>query len=104
MSGPGGEGEELLKQLIKPLIAVLCLVGSFFAIYNVQSDVGPLQKQAESVACPDGCAQLLGLQRMPTSQTFTFQVKANQAETRRIECRREFWLIGDYHCAQAARP
>jgi hypothetical protein len=93
-----------LKQFIKPLVAVLCLVGTFFSIYNVKSDIGPLQKQAESVACPDGCAQLLGLQRMPTSQTFTFQVKVNQAETRTIECTRDFLLVGDYHCASAANP
>lgn len=85
--------------LIKGTIAVLCLVGSAMAIYNVNSDNSPLQKRAEQLACGDkGCLQLVGLQRQPTSQTFTFQVSSGSAQTKIIECTPAFILFGEYDC------
>ena len=90
-----------MKALLKPLVAVLCLVGSFFAIYNVQSDVAPIQAQAEQVACPKGCAQLLGMTRTPIKNTFTFQVESNSAQTKTIDCERSMILVGEYSCAPA---
>ncbi len=87
---------------IKKIVAVLCLAGSAMAIYNVNSDVGPLQKTAETIACgADGCKQLVGLQRMPTSTEFTFQVQENSSRLQKVECARAFLLFGDYDCKKA---
>jgi hypothetical protein len=86
----------------KKAVAVLCIGGSVLAIYNVNSDVSALQKQAELEACGDkGCAQLTGMQRNPTSQLFTFQVQANSAKTAQIECTRGFLLFGAYTCKRS---
>lgn len=87
------------KSIIKALIAVLCLVGSAMAIYNVQGDNSALQKRAEDMACgPKSCARLLGLSRQPTSQTFTFQIEDRSAATKIIECTPAFLLFGEYDC------
>lgn len=86
---------------VKKAVAVACLVGSAGAIYNVNFDVAPLQKQAESVACgASGCRQLTGLERTPFAQRFTFQVQAESAKTMRVECTRGLLLFGDYSCVQ----
>jgi hypothetical protein len=83
----------------KKAIAVLCLVGSVLAIYNVNSDVSVVQKQAEREACGDkGCFQVTGITRNPTSQLFTFQVQSNNAKTSQVECTRAFLLFGEYTC------
>jgi hypothetical protein len=87
---------------IKMVIALLCLLGSAMAIYNVNSDNSALQKRAEEMACgAKGCRQLIGLQRQPTSQTFTFQVETGSAQTRIIECSPAFLLFGEYDCKKA---
>ncbi len=84
---------------LKKVVAVLCIGGSVAAIYNVNSDVAALQKTAEGIACGnDGCLQLLGIQRMPTSQQFTFQVQKGSAETAIVECTRSVLLFGEYTC------
>lgn len=88
-----------LPMLIKKLIALLCLVGSALALYNVYSDIGPVQMKAEAVACgTSGCAQLVGMQRSPISAQFRFQVKANQSLVASVECKRGLILLGEYTC------
>lgn len=87
------------KNVIKATVAVLCLVGSTMAIYNVQGDNSALQQRAEALACgPARCERLLGLQRQPTNQTFTFQLTARSAQTKIIECTPKFLLFGEYQC------
>jgi hypothetical protein len=87
------------KSVVKALIAVFCLLGSAMAIYNVQGDNSLLQKQAEAMACgAKGCIRLLGMQRQPTSQTFTFQLEERSATTKIIECSPAFLLFGEYSC------
>jgi hypothetical protein len=87
------------KNVVKAVITVACLVGSAAAIYNVQGDNSALQKRAEQMACgPKSCARLLGLQRQPTSQTFTFQLEPGSATTKIIECSPAFLLFGEYDC------
>lgn len=87
------------KNVVKAAITVLCLVGSAGAIYNVQGDISALQKRAEEMACGTrSCERLLGLQRQPTSQTFTFQLEAGSAQTKIIECSPSFLLFGEYQC------
>lgn len=82
---------------------MLCIGGSALAIYNVNSDVTALQKQAELEACGDkGCQQLTGMTRNPTSQMFTFQVQANNARTVQVECTRAFLLFGAYTCKRVS--
>jgi hypothetical protein len=88
-----------MSNLLKKLVAVLCLLGSAFALYNVYSDVSALQARASEVACgPAGCSQLIGRERTPLSQTFTFQVRKGSAATVRVVCRRGMLLFGDYDC------
>jgi hypothetical protein len=87
------------KSIVKAAITVVCLVGSAGAIYNVQGDISALQTRAEKMACgPNSCERLLGLQRQPTSQTFTFQVEARSSRTKIIECSPAFLLFGEYDC------
>lgn len=84
---------------VKKTVAVLCLGGSALAIYNVYTDIAPLQKRAEATACGDsGCQQLIGLHRTPISQSFTFQVEPGSSRTVSIECQRSAWLFGEYSC------
>ena len=91
--------------MIKKLVALLCLVGSFLALYNVYSDLGPVQKNAEAVACgPTPCAALIGMERTPVQVTFRFQVQRNKADTAQVRCSRSFLLIGDYSCTKEYGP
>lgn len=87
--------------MIKKLVAVFCLVGSFLALYNVYSDLGPVQKDAEMTACgPTGCAALIGMERTPIAVKFRFQIQRNKADTAEVRCSRSFLLLGDYSCVK----
>ena len=85
--------------MVRKLIALFCLVGTFLALYNVYSDLAPVQKQAESLACEGKpCANLIGIERSPVSIVFRFQVERNKATTSQVTCRRPLVLLGDYSC------
>lgn len=87
--------------MIKKFVALSCLVGSALALYNVYSDLAPVQKNAEAIACaPTACAALIGVERTPVGVTFRFQVQRNKADTAQVRCSRSFLLIGDYTCAK----
>lgn len=87
--------------MLKKLIAVLCLVGSALALYNVYADVGPLQTSAERIACGDkGCATLIGLERTPIYVSFRFQIERNKSATAQVRCSRAFLLAGEYTCTK----
>lgn len=87
--------------MIKKLVAVLCLVGSALALFNVYSDLGPLQNDAEVVACGQTkCSALIGMERTPIQVTFRFQVLRNKADTAQVRCSRSFLLVGDYSCSK----
>lgn len=87
--------------LFKKLVAIACLAGSGLALFNVYSDVSPLRAKASEVACgAGGCSQLLGMERSPISQTFTFQIRKGSANTARVVCRRGLVLLGDYNCTR----
>lgn len=83
---------------LKMSVTLLCLAGSAASVYNVFADNSALKKQAELEACPEGCFQLLGEQRSPVTQAFTFQLQAENTKTQRVECLRDFLLVGAYHC------
>lgn len=85
--------------MVRKLVALLCLVGSVLALYNVYSDVTPVQKQAEVLACADKpCAGLIGMERSPSMIVFRFQIERNRATTAQVTCRRSFILLGEYSC------
>lgn len=91
----------MLGHVIKKLVALSCLVGSALALYNVYSDLTPVQKNAESIACTHtACAGLIGMERTPVGVTFRFQVQRNKAETAQVRCSRSFLLLGDYTCTK----
>ncbi|MEN9580241.1 MAG: hypothetical protein RJA70_3250 [Pseudomonadota bacterium] len=79
-------------------VTLMCLAGSAASLYNVFSDNSALKKQAELTACPSGCFQLLGEQRSPITQTFTYQVQAENTRSERVNCLRGFLLVGTYSC------
>lgn len=85
--------------MVRKLVALLCLIGSFLALYNVYSDLGPVQKVAENLACDGkGCATLIGIERSPLGIVFRFQIERNKATTSQVTCKRAFVLLGDYAC------
>ncbi len=86
--------------LVKMGITVFCFVGSFAALYNVYSDNTELRQRAEAIGCGEAqsCAKMLGEQRTPFAQTFTFQVETNKSETAIVKCERALILFGDYGC------
>lgn len=93
--------------IVKMAITLCCLGGSIAALYNVYHDNRDLRARAEGIACapsdgPSGggskCAQLLGEQRTPFSQVFTFQSQRGQAATTRVNCTRALVLVGSYEC------
>lgn len=87
--------------MLKKLVALACLVGSALALYNVYSDLGPLQKTAEELACgAGGCATLIGMERSPVQVTFRFQVQRNKPDTAQVRCARGAVLVGDYSCTK----
>jgi hypothetical protein len=87
--------------VIKPLITVVCLIGSALALYNVYSDVGPLQRRADVTACGEpGCAALIGMERTPIAVTFRFQTERNKSTTAQVRCRRAWLLLGEYDCVK----
>lgn len=84
---------------IKRFVTIGCLAASALALYNVYSDVGPVQGLAAETACgAEGCAQLIAMERTPISQTFTFQVQSNSSRTERVVCRKSLLLVGKYAC------
>jgi hypothetical protein len=91
--------------VIKQVVALSCLVGSALALYNVYSDVAPVQNEAASVACGSAaCAALIGMERTPIGMTFRFQVQRNKADTAQVRCTRSFLLVGDYTCTKEYGP
>lgn len=91
--------------MIKQVVALSCLVGSALALYNVYSDVAPVQQEAAAVACaPTACAALIGMERTPIGVTFRFQVQRNKADTAQVRCTRSFLLVGDYSCNKEFGP
>lgn len=88
--------------LVRMLVTLFFLGGSVASIYNVYSDNTELRKQASVLGCgAEGCFKMLGEQRSPLNQTFTFQVEGNRAETRTVHCARAGFLVGDYKCETA---
>lgn len=87
--------------VVKKLIAILCLLGSALALYNVYSDIAPLQAQADATACGgSGCAQLVAMQRSPISVSFRFQIQPNRSDVANVTCKRSFILLGEYTCTR----
>ncbi len=87
--------------MVRKLVALLCLVGTFLALYNVYSDLGPVQKQAEGLACAGKpCANLIGMERSPLGIVFRFQIERNKATTAQVACKRALVLLGDYSCTK----
>ncbi len=90
------------KNAVKMSITLLCLAASAGSLYNVNSDIGPLQAQAEAIACPKKCASLRALSRTPFAQTFTFQLGAGAARTATVKCARSWVFLGAYECERAS--
>lgn len=85
--------------MVRKLVALFCLVGSVLALYNVYSDLTPVQQRAEALACAGKpCANLIGMERSPLKIIFRFQIERNKATTAQVTCQRSLILLGDYSC------
>lgn len=89
------------------VLSILLLVGTAIGLYNVYADNTLVVEQAKRLACGDrACdAKVVRESRFPISQSFTIQTRlitrgghATRDATVDVECRREFFLVGDYAC------
>ncbi|HET9955363.1 MAG TPA: hypothetical protein VFQ61_12700 [Polyangiaceae bacterium] len=94
------------------LVSLLLIVGTGVGLYNVYSDNSELKAQAARLACSERPCdhELQRESRSPISQSFTFRVELKLPKDRRratvdVDCRRAFWLVGEYECkAQGTLP
>ncbi len=91
----GGRG------VVRPVVMALCIGVTIAGLLNVYGDNAEVQARAEAVACgKPGCgAALTRMERTPLAQSYTFQTRANGSVS--VECKREFFLVGDYTCTTA---
>ncbi len=86
--------------LLRPFLSLALVVGSGLGLYNVYSDNSDVVRTAESIACgASGCAyKKIQESRSPFSQSFVFQTELQPPLTTSVECRRDWLLVGNYHC------
>lgn len=84
------------------VIPVLCIVVTALGLNNVYGDSTAVEALAEQTACgaKDCAVKLVGEQKTPFSHTYTFQTSVRNMASVAVECSREYWLVGEYHCAQ----
>jgi hypothetical protein len=89
-----------VKRYSSFFIFFLCLAFSVAAFYNVSHDNAEVERMAKEVACgPQGkdCrAAMTRLERRPWGQTFEMSTPKRLVD---VICRREFVMVGEYHCA-----
>jgi hypothetical protein len=77
-----------------------CITFSILGAINVYGDHSETQKRAETAACvttQPGCnPQLRQLAKTPLWMDFDFQLKKKMVAVR---CTREFYVLGEYSCA-----
>jgi hypothetical protein len=82
------------------VIPVVCLVATGLGLNNVYGDTTAVERLAEETACgaPGCAAQQIAGNRSPLSHQYTYQLDLKSVRTRSVECKREYVLVGEYHC------
>jgi len=101
------------RGVVRNLISLVLLAGTALGLYNVYSDNTDVKAEAERVACAgrECTSSFLRESRSPIAQSFTVQTKlvekgkVDRSASVDVECKREFFLVGAYHCtARGALP
>lgn len=103
------------RGLVGRAFSLLLLVGTALGLYNVYSDNSDVKALAERAACGGGeracTVKITRESRSPIGQSFSFQTRLVQhGRIERnasvdVECRRAFYLVGEYDCkAQGVLP
>jgi hypothetical protein len=86
---------------------LLCLAATGLGLNNTYGDDTELKALAEKTACgsPTCSVKMLNEHRSAFSAGFGFQTslvqkgKTDRSASADVECRREYYLVGEYHCA-----
>jgi hypothetical protein len=86
---------------------LLCLAGTALGLNNTYGDDTELKALAEKTACGNaGCSvKMLNEHRSAFSTAFGYQTslvqkgKTDRSASVDVECRRTYYLLGEYHCA-----
>jgi hypothetical protein len=95
------------KSAGRTIFSILLITATGAGLYNVFSDNAAVISMAEAAACgKEHCSvQMTRMSRSPIGQTFTFQTslreKGASSSTAEVECRRAYYLVGDYGCVRA---
>ncbi len=95
------------RSIVRPLLMVLCLAATALGLNNTYGDDAPLRALAESTACGSAhCSvSLLREDRSAFKYSFSYQTrlleqgKPQSSASADVECRRAYYLLGDYQCA-----
>jgi len=82
------------------IVPFLCIAVTVAGLNNVYGDASEVERLAEQTACgKDNCAVTkIEASRTPLSHRYRYQTSVEKQTTAAVECSREYWLIGEYHC------
>ncbi|HLV67519.1 MAG TPA: hypothetical protein VKY73_16970 [Polyangiaceae bacterium] len=97
----------MARSLGSTLVSALLLGGTVVGLYNVYSDNSDVKALAEEAACGkrDCSVTFTRESRSPIGQSFTVQTRLTARGKRErsasvdVECRRAFYLVGEYACS-----
>jgi hypothetical protein len=95
------------RSITRPLLMLLCLGGTALGLNNTYGDDTELKALAEKTACgsPQCSVKMLNEHRSAFSAGFGYQTslvqkgKTDRSASADVECRRTYYLLGEYHCA-----
>ncbi|MET0793729.1 MAG: hypothetical protein ABW061_19575 [Polyangiaceae bacterium] len=95
------------RSVVRPLIAVLCLVGTALGLNNTYGDNAEVKALAEKTACGSAACSVKTLHesRSALKQAFGYQTalvekgKSGRNASVDVECERAYFLLGEYRCA-----
>ncbi|HEY5373577.1 MAG TPA: hypothetical protein VIK01_07805 [Polyangiaceae bacterium] len=95
------------RSIIRPLFMLVCLGGTALGLNNTYGDDTELKALAEKTACGSAkCSvKMLNEHRSAFNAAFGFQTslvqkgKTDRSASADVECRRDYYLLGEYHCS-----
>ncbi len=95
------------KRIFRPLFALVCLAATALGLNNTYGDNADVKALAEKTACgaPQCSVKTLHEGRSAFKQSFGYQTalvekgKSERAASVDIDCQREYFLLGEYHCS-----
>jgi hypothetical protein len=89
-----------VKRFLSTTFMLACITFSVLGAINVYGDHSDVLRRAELAACAPGSGchpQLRQLAKTPLWMDFDFDVQKRRVMLR---CTREFYMIGEYRCAE----